>query len=305
MPAPRSPSLSTMNLIRTPRRTAAPFLAAGVLLTVPAVASATTVEPVSHPGNPSCLDLGYEHELKFDPPSAGTKSGGGVTVELSLGADQYGQLVDWSSSKPIDAVIVKGGPNANAYVYVAESSGDAGLHAPFNGPDKYYGLSHVSFCWDDETPPVDEPPVDQPPVDPPPVVTPPAVTPPAVTPPAVTPPAVTPPAVTPPATGAVRSAEARSGRSRLRGPSGCVGRTVTATVSGREIAKVAFSLDGKRVKTVKGAGSFSVKSATLSAGIHRIKAKVTFKAAASTRSRPHVLTFQRCAVRRVAPRFAG
>ena len=71
---------------------------------------------------------------------------------MTLGSDQYGTLVDWTSSAPIDAVIVKGGPNANAYVYAGESSGDTGLHAPFNGPDKYYGLSHVDFCWDDETP---------------------------------------------------------------------------------------------------------------------------------------------------------
>ena len=91
---------------------------------------------------------------------------------MTLGSDGFGTLVDWTSSAPIDAVIVKGGPNANAYVYPGESSGDTGLHAPFNGPDKYYGLSHVNFCWDDETrtptrptrrtrptrPPVDQPP---------------------------------------------------------------------------------------------------------------------------------------------------
>jgi hypothetical protein len=296
-----------MNLTRIPRRSAVPFLAAGVLLSVPAVASATTVEPAYHPGNPSCLDLGYDHELKFDPPSAGSKSGGGVTVELSLGADQYGQLVDWSSSKPIDAVIVKGGPNANAYVYAGESSGDTGLHAPFNGPDKYYGLSHVNFCWDGDKPPVDKPPTDQPPAEEPPVDKPPADQPPAVTPPADQPPAVAPPVAPPatPTTGAVLSEEVRSGASRLLGPSGCVGRTVKATVRGRAIAKVAFSLDGKAVKTVKGAGSYSVRSSTLSAGVHRIKAKVTFKPAAHTRSRTHLLTFQRCAVRQVAPRFAG
>jgi hypothetical protein len=76
-------------------------------------------------------------------------------------------------------------------------------------------------------------------------------------------------------------------------------------VSGRQIAKVVFSLDGKRVRTVKGAGSFSVRSSTLSAGVHRIKAKVTYKAASRTRARTHVVTFQRCVVERVAPRFAG
>jgi hypothetical protein len=275
-----------MHSVRLPIRTAAPLLAAGALLIVPAAASAASVTPTYYAGNPSCLDLGYEHGLKFDPPNAGSKSGEGVTVELSLGSDQYGTLVDWTSSKPIDTVIVKGGPNANTYVYASESSGDTGLHAPFNGPDKYYGLSHVDFCWDDETPPpADQPPADQPPAD--------------------QPPAVAPPVTQTPATGAVRAAEVRSGRSRLRGPSGCAGRTVKATVSGREIARVAFSLDGKAVKTVKGPGSYSVKSSTLAAGLHRIRAKVTFKRAASTPSRTHRLTFQRCVVRQVAPRFAG
>ena len=104
---------------------------------------------------------------------------------------------------------------------------------------------------------------------------------------------------------AVHAVEVLSGRSRLRGPSGCVGRTVKASVRGRAIAKVAFSLDGKRVKTIAGPGSYAVKSSTLSAGLHRIRARVTFKAGAETRPRTHVVTFQRCVVRRVAPRFAG
>jgi hypothetical protein len=305
MPPTASPSSLIMNANRVLRRSAVPFVVGGTLLVVPAAATATTVQPLPVPGNPSCYDLGYEHGLKFDPPNAGSKSGGGVTVQLALGTDQYGTLVDWTSSKPIDAVIVKGGPNANAYVYVGESSGDTGLHAPFNGPDKYYGRSHVEFCWDDKTPPVDEPPVDEPPVDQPPGVTPPAGQPPAVTPPAGQPPAVTPPIAQTPLTTAVRGVEVRSGKSRLRGPSGCVGRTVKATVSGREIAKVTFSLDGKPVKAIKGPGSYTVRSASLSAGIHRIRAKVTFKAAAGTRPRTHLVTFQRCVVRQVAPRFTG
>jgi len=280
-----------MNPILAPRRAAVPFLAAGALFLIPGVAQAAA--PVLVDGNPSCADLGYPHELKFDPPAAGSKSAGGVTVDMSLGADQYGALVDWTSSAPIDAVIVKGGPNALAYVYVGSSSGDTGLHTPLNGPGKYYGLSHVDFCWDDQTPPPDDktpPPADNtpPPADPPPA-------------------GEAPPAATPPASPAARvlGEQARSGVSRLRGPSGCAGRTVKATVSGRAIKSVVFSLDGKRVKRTSGAGSYSVRSATLSTGIHRIKAKVTFKAAARTRSRTHLLTFHRCAAKQVAPRFAG
>ncbi len=273
-----------MNPIRTPRRTVVPFLAAGALLIVPAAASAASVEPSFHAGNPTCMDLGYNHELKFDPPSAGSQSGDGVTVEMSLGGDAFGALVDWTASAPIDAVIVKGGPNANAYAYPGGSSGDTGLHSPFNGPDKYYGLSHVNFCWDDQTPPDDKTP-----------------------PPADQPPAVQPPAVLPPATqtGDVLGAQVVSGRSRLLGPSGCAGRTVKATVKGRRIAKVTFLLDGKRVKVVKGAGSYSVDSSTLAEGVHRIKARVSYESASQTRSRTHLVTFQRCIKRKIVPRFAG
>ena len=268
-----------MDPIRHPGRAALPFLAAGALLIAPAAASAASVEPAYHAGNPTCADLGYAHELKFDPPGAGSKSGDGVTVELSLGADAFGSLVGWTSSAPIDAVIVKGGPNANAYAYPGESSGDTGLHSPFNGPDKYYGLSHVDFCWDDQTPPQEQPP-------------------------AVHPPAVLPPAALPPA-GEVLGEQASSARSRLLGPSGCAGRTVKATVKGRRIAKVTFLLDGKRVRVVEGPGSYAVKTSTLAAGVHHIKARVAYEAGAQTPGRTHILAFQRCVKRKIVPRFAG
>lgn len=277
------------SLIRIPRRTVVPFMAAGALLVVPAAASAASVAPVFVDGNPTCADLGYAHGIKFDPPNAGSQSAGGVTVGMSLGADAFGKLVDWTASAPIDAVIVKGGSNANVYAYPGESSGDTGLHTPFNGPDKYYGLSHVDFCWDDQTPPADQPPAEQPPVAQPPAEQPPAAQPPA-------------PAA---GAGAVLGEHVVSGRSRLLGPSGCAGKTVNATVKGRRIERVTFLLDGRKVKVVEGAGSYSVKSSSLSAGVHRIKARVTYEAASQTQARTHVVTFQRCVERRIVPRFAG
>ena len=43
----------------------------------------------------------------------------------------------------------KTGPNGNLYVYPSEDTGDTSLHAPINSNnDKYYGLSHLSFCYD-------------------------------------------------------------------------------------------------------------------------------------------------------------
>ena len=110
--------------------------------------------------------------------------------------------------------------------------------------------------------------------------------------------------MTPPAT-QVLAKSIRSGRSRMRGTSGCAGRMVKAKVSGRRIAKVVFRLDGRIVKTTRGAGSYSVRSATIGFGRHRIVARVTYKAGSGTRPRTHVLTFQRCALQTLAPRFTG
>jgi hypothetical protein len=266
----------------------APFLAAGALLLTPAVAGAATVNPVWYDDNPTCADFGYGHEIKFDPPSSGSKTVDGVTVDLTVGADQ---AVSWTSSAPIDAVIVKGGSEGNLYTYPGESSGDAGLHTPVNPNNgTFFGLSHVNFCWDDAhpdtpgTPDTPDTPQTPPPADQqPPVV------------------------VIPPQDdqGGVKGAEAQSGSSRLTGTSGCAGKTVKATVKGAEIAKVVFRLDGKKVKTLRRGGTYTVKSSKLAPGVHRIKAKVTYTAASGTKSSTHVLTFQRCVAKKIAPRFAG
>jgi hypothetical protein len=105
--------------------------------------------PVFVKGNPTCESLGYDFGVKFDYPefAPGTYPVGGGTVTWSTD----GTYVDWSSTIGIDAVIVKGGPNANLYIYdpPKESFGDKGLSAPLN-KDKPYGLSHVSFCFDYE-----------------------------------------------------------------------------------------------------------------------------------------------------------
>jgi hypothetical protein len=108
------------------------------------------VDPVLVPGNPTCADLGYEHEFKVDPPNSGTyplPGGNSVTVTID------GVYFDWSSTLGMDAVIVKGGDNANSYVYdpPAESFGDQGLHAPNNSSGGPAGLSHINFCYDGET----------------------------------------------------------------------------------------------------------------------------------------------------------
>jgi hypothetical protein len=111
------------------------------------------VEPtlITH-DNPTCADLGYEHEFKVDPPIQGETTydlPGGNTVTVTIN----GLFVDWKSTLGMDAVIVKGGDNANSYVYdpPAESTEDDGLHAPDNASGGPAGLSHINFCYDGET----------------------------------------------------------------------------------------------------------------------------------------------------------
>jgi hypothetical protein len=112
-------------------------------------AMAASVTPVFIAGNPTCQDLGYAFSLKVDPPNSGTYSNLSGSVTFSTD----GVYVDWSSTFGIDAVIVKGGPNANLYAYdpPAESFGDTGLSSPINpNNDKPFGLSHLEFCYDVE-----------------------------------------------------------------------------------------------------------------------------------------------------------
>ena len=95
-------------------------------------ASGTVVEPTFYEGNPHCDDLGL---LTF------TQYEGTGTEEQPFG---------WVSSTPIDAVIVKGGPNANVYFYDEATEGGP-VNPPVNPNNgTYYGISHVDWCYDKE-----------------------------------------------------------------------------------------------------------------------------------------------------------
>lgn len=113
------------------------------------------IVPTFVAGNPTCTGLGYAHEKKWDYGTGPDESTGG-TFALGTGTVTWstdGTYVDWESTFGVDAVLVKGGPNANSYVYEppAESLGDSGLASPINdNTGKPFGLSHVSFCYDYE-----------------------------------------------------------------------------------------------------------------------------------------------------------
>ena len=100
------------------------------------------------------------------------------------------------------------------------------------------------------------------------------------------------------------------GSARLLAPTGCVSRAFNARVSGQNVAKVVFQLDGKKIKTLTApnAGTrfqIRVNPAKFRIGVHRIVATVTYKAATKKKAQTFRISFQRCAKKLAAPRFTG
>lgn len=112
-------------------------------------------------GNKNCADvISGAQELRINAPGDGTFSSGGfsVTVDVqTLAADDPQHAGNQTGSQVFDftatggtvlGVAVKGGPNTNFYDYrpAGVTSGND-LHAPLNSNQKFYGLSHISFCY--------------------------------------------------------------------------------------------------------------------------------------------------------------
>jgi hypothetical protein len=100
------------------------------------------------------------------------------------------------------------------------------------------------------------------------------------------------------------------GTARIAGKSGCVTRNFHVTVTGKQIRRVTFYLDGRKIKTLSkpnSASTFSipVRPDTLKRGTHRIVAKTTFQPASGTRARSLRVVFQRCGRAASRPQFTG
>jgi hypothetical protein len=81
----------------------------------------------------------------------------------------------------------------------------------------------------------------------------------------------------------------------------CVNGAFRATVKGKRISRVAFSVDGRTVKTDRKAPyDVRIRAAV---GRHRLRARVTFTKASGTAPRTLGLRFARCAP--AAPTFTG
>jgi hypothetical protein len=123
-----------------------------------------------------------------------------------------------------------------------------------------------------------------------------------------------PPTTTPPTSQPdeqrILPAEIVSGTARLRGPSGCTARPFKARVSGRQIQRVTFWLDGHQVKRIvakRGQKAFAltVDPRKIGFGVHRVRARVVFAAASDTAPRTLRLSFQRCGRQTGTPQFTG
>ena len=165
------------------------FAALAALIAAPSLVQASTgtaspgepsgdgVEPIYIDGNPSCATLNANNGkfssitsnwgFKIDKSPNGTFTLTEPPGELTGGAPSLpgqsvtisnsdGTYFDWAATLGIDAVIVKGGPNSDAFVYDPEDRADTDLHPPVNPNNhKYYGISHIEFCFDggEEPPP--------------------------------------------------------------------------------------------------------------------------------------------------------
>lgn len=117
--------------------------------------TATHVEPVITPGNPTCSDVAPEGttwtEFKIDPGMSGTFDDGTLNVSIMVHEnEESGPTFDWESNITVGAVLSKGGPlGANLYLYGAGAMEDTGLHSPLNPSGKWAGLSHITFCYEE------------------------------------------------------------------------------------------------------------------------------------------------------------
>jgi hypothetical protein len=145
--------------LKTVRTAAVAALLTFLLFHTP-TAQATHVAPQFIAGNPTCSALinnvPGSIELKVDQSqlniggAATQHSLGSATVTVLAYTTAQGQQFDWSiTGGTVYGVAAKGGPNANFYDYRPDGeTSDTGLHAPVNPSNgKYYGLSHISFCF--------------------------------------------------------------------------------------------------------------------------------------------------------------
>ena len=119
----------------------------------PGPPSGNGIEPLVVAGNPDCADIGYSDPGDFsykpqpEPPPSGVYPYPGDLIN-ALTLDSDGVFFNWASDLRIEAVIVKGGSNANVYHYAPADYSDTDLHSPINlNNDQPYAISHIEVCY--------------------------------------------------------------------------------------------------------------------------------------------------------------
>jgi hypothetical protein len=123
---------------------------------------------------------------------------------------------------------------------------------------------------------------------------------------AQSPAAVSAPRPTAPAQGVLPEQVTRASAA-LQSPRRCVSRRYTLTVRGGRVRTVTFSVNGRRVATVRarpGQRRFSVRLGPRAA-VDRIVARVSFRENSSPRTRTLRATVRRCATAQARPQFTG
>jgi len=93
-----------------------------------------------------CAQVGaYAFAYKFEDPSDGDVAvHEGNTITLAVDGAVFG----FTSAAAVEAVLAKGGPRHNVYLYDPAVTEDDGLSAAVNPSTGLpYGLSHVTLCW--------------------------------------------------------------------------------------------------------------------------------------------------------------
>lgn len=102
-------------------------------------------DPFEVAGNPTCAELawGFELEVQLDDDDAGPLDAEGDTVTVSASPDRL--VLDWSSTGPFDAVMVKAGSSTRVYPYDPPATADVGLRGPTKGGLEQ-PIGTVRFC---------------------------------------------------------------------------------------------------------------------------------------------------------------
>jgi hypothetical protein len=250
---------------------------------------------------PITLGQAFHDTATLSPPAVATPPTGSVRFDVYNNATCTGTPT-FSSTNPLNAA----GTTAVSDNFTPTAAGLYHVIATYLGDVNYNSIA--SACADPaEQVVVNGPPPPPPP--PPPAV--PCTPPPGPAPPGGTLCTVAPTVCTPPPGPAPPGGElCARGTAAIRGVTGCAGPPFRVVVSGRQIARVVFTLDGKTVRTLTKANSgtrfvLPVSPSRLRVGTHRIIARTSFKKQSGTAARTLRVTFRRCARRAVSPAFTG